>query len=151
MIGRRGFVGLIAASPVLLAAGAAQAQTAEIYAEGGVAMDGHDPVALFNDGAPAQGLAAHTVTWKGAEWRFSSAANADLFENDPQAYAPQYGGWCAYAVSRNYTAPTVPEAWSIVSGKLYLNFSLGVRRIWQRDIEGNITAANANWPGVLDG
>ena len=68
---------------------------------------------------------------------------------DPEAFAPQYGGYCAFAASNNYIAPTDPEAWSIYEGKLYLNFSTSVRRRWERDIPGHIAAANANWPDVL--
>jgi hypothetical protein len=89
------------------------------------------------------------VTWQGAAWRFASAENRERFEADPVAYAPQYGGWCAWAVAEGYTASTVPEAWKIVDGRLYLNYSRGVQRRWERDIPGNIARADANWPGVL--
>ena len=65
-------------------------------------------------------------------------------------YAPQFGGYCAYAVSQGYTARTVAEAWSVVDDKLYLNYSLGVRKRWKKDIAGHIAAANKNWPEVLN-
>ena len=84
-----------------------------------------------------------------ATWRFSSEENRAAFAANPEAYAPQYGGYCAYAVSQGYTASTTPEAWTIVEDKLYLNFSTSVRRRWERDIPGHIAAANANWPDVL--
>ena len=87
--------------------------------------------------------------WRGATWHFASDANRALFEADPLAFAPQYGGWCAWAVAEGYTASTVPDAWSIVDGRLYLNFSRSVQRRWERDIPGNIARADANWPGVL--
>ena len=87
--------------------------------------------------------------WKGATWRFASAANRTAFEMNPKAYAPQYGGYCAYAVSRGYTAKIEPDAWRIVDGKLYLNYSRSVRTHWAADVPGNIAKANANWPAVL--
>ncbi|MEM6423149.1 MAG: YHS domain-containing (seleno)protein, partial [Pseudomonadota bacterium] len=106
-------------------------------------------VAYFVQGGPKPGRAAHAATWNGTTWHFASAENRERFLADPAVYAPQYGGYCAWAVSRGYTAPTVPEAWEIVDNRLYLNFSLGVRARWRRDIPGNIARANANWPGVL--
>lgn len=121
----------------------------EVFASGGVAINGYDPVSYFTEGKPIAGDPAHVVTWKGAEWRFSNAGNAALFAEAPEDYAPQFGGYCAYAVSEGYTAKTEPEAWSIENGKLYLNYSLRVRRIWNRDIPGHIARGEANWPGVL--
>ena len=149
-ITRRHLFTLALAGPVVGAfAPRAMAATPEVYAEGGVAVDGSDVVAYFTQGAPVAGDPAITHEYMGATWHFSSAANRDLFAADPAAYAPQYGGYCAYAVSQGYTAPTVPEAWSIVDDKLYLNFSTSVRSRWERDIPAHIAAADANWPAVL--
>ena len=117
---------------------------------GSVAIDGTDPVAYFKESKPVQGSSDHEVEWNGATWRFASAENKAAFEQDPEAYAPQYGGYCAWAVSQGYTASTVPEAWKIVDGKLYLNYSKGVQATWEQNIPGNIQSANANWPAVLD-
>ena len=139
----------IAAPAVAAFAPTAMAATPEIYAEGGIAIDGTDAVAYFTEGKPVAGDEAITFDYMGATWRFSSEANRDAFAADPAAYAPQYGGYCAYAVSQGYTASTTPEAWTIVEDKLYLNFSTSVRRRWERDIPGHIAAANANWPDVL--
>lgn len=150
MITRRSLLIAASAAPLAaLATGPAFAATPEIYAEGGIAIDGSDAVAYFTDGAPVAGSAEHELTWKGTTWRFSSEANRAAFEADPQAYAPQFGGYCAFAVAQGYTAPTVPEAWTVYEGKLYLNFSRRVQRRWERDIPGNIALGNANWPGVL--
>lgn len=147
---RRHSLALLASAPVLLNAGIAKASaTPPVYNESGIAIDGTDPVAYFTRNAPVAGKPSITLDWNGATWRFDSADNRAAFADNPEAYAPQYGGYCAYAVSRNYTAPTVPEAWRIVDGKLYLNFSLRVRKIWERDIPGRIAAADRNWPGVL--
>lgn len=148
---RRTVLTLFAAAPVaVMTAQVAHAQgTLPVYTEGGIAIDGSDPVAYFTEGAPTAGDPDITYDWNGATWRFASAANRDAFAADPEAYAPQYGGYCAYAVSEGYTASTVPEAWRIVDGKLYLNFSRGIQRRWERDIPGRIAAGDANWPDVL--
>ncbi|MEJ6404499.1 YHS domain-containing (seleno)protein [Yoonia sp. 2307UL14-13] len=124
--------------------------TPTIYAEGGIAIDGTDPVAYFTESAPVAGDPSITHDWNGATWRFANAENRDTFAADPEAYAPQYGGYCAWAVSEGYTASTVPEAWKIVDGRLYLNFSRRIQRRWERDIPGRIASADANWPDVLN-
>ena len=126
----------------------AQASPVPVFAENGVAIRGADPVAYFTVGQPVQGSEQFTHTWQGATWQFSSAENRDLFIANPQQYAPQYGGFCAYAVAQGYTAPIEPEAWSIVNGKLYLNFNLSVRQRWEGDIPGYIAKADQNWPAA---
>ena len=113
-----------------------------------VALRGFDPVAYFSQGQPVKGEAALTYAWAGATWRFSSARSREAFKMDPARYAPQYGGYCAWAVSRGYTAEIDPEAWKIVDGKLYLNYSKSVRKQWEGDIPGNIEKANRHWPGL---
>lgn len=151
MTTRRSLLAFALAAPAAgVLARAARAGTAPVYAEDGIAIDGTDPVAYFTEGRPVEGSAAHELAWRGATWRFSSEANRAAFEADPEAYAPQYGGWCAWAVAEGYTASTVPNAWRIVDGKLYLNFSRGVQRRWERDVPGNIARADANWPAVLE-
>lgn len=122
-----------------------------VYNESGAAIRGYDPVAYFTRNKPVEGSAEHTADYKGVQWRFASAENRDLFAADPEKYAPQYGGYCAWAVSNNYTASTDPHAWSIKDGKLYLNFSKFVRTRWAIDKAGNIAKADANWPGLRDG
>ena len=73
-----------------------------------------------------------------------------MFAANPEKYAPQYGGYCAWAVSQGYTASTDPEAWKIVDGKLYLNYSKSVQLTWEQDAAGNIAAADENWLTVLN-
>ena len=82
----------------------------------------------------------------GAKWYFASAANRDAFAKNSQKYAPQFGGYCAWAVSQGYTAGIDPEAWKIVDGKLYLNYSKSVQKMWEQDVPGNIRKGNENWP-----
>jgi YHS domain-containing protein len=129
----------------------AMAVSPEIFADAktGVAINGYDPVAYFTQNMPVEGSEQFNYSWKGAKWLFSSEENKNLFAAEPQKYAPQYGGYCAYAVSRGSIAPTDPQAFSIVDDKLYLNFSLSVRKRWSKDIAGNIAKADKNWPDVL--
>ena len=121
-----------------------------IFTTGDGAIRGYDPVAYFTEGSPTKGRDQHTFEWKGATFKFASTETLALFEANPEKYVPQYGGYCAYAVSKGATASTDPDAWTIVEGKLYLNYSLGVRKRWREDIPGHIAAANKNWPGVLN-
>ncbi|MEL6471046.1 MAG: YHS domain-containing (seleno)protein [Cyanobacteria bacterium J06623_4] len=117
--------------------------------DAGLAIRGTDPVAYFTEGAAISGRPEFAYSWRNATWQFASAENRDLFAANPEQYAPQYGGFCAWAVSEGYTASIDPEAWRIVDGRLYLNYSQGVQRQWEQDIPGNISRADANWPGVL--
>ncbi|WP_316015916.1 YHS domain-containing (seleno)protein [Roseobacter sp. HKCCA0434] len=116
----------------------------------GGAIRGYDPVACFTEGAAVQGSRAFTSEHDGATWRFSSAENKALFDADPTAYAPQYGGYCAWAAAEGYTAPVDPEQWTIVDDKLYLNYSAEIQSRWETDIPGFIARADANWPSILD-
>ncbi len=126
------------------------AATPPVFATDGIAIHGTDPVAYFTESKAVDGSDAFTFDWMGATWRFASAENRDLFAANPTDYAPQFGGYCAYAASKGAIATSVPEAWTIYNGKLYLNFSLGVRTIWRKDIPGNIAKAEGFWPGILD-
>ena len=124
-------------------------QPARHLGRGGLALDGYDVVAYFVDSKAVKGDPRFEFTWDGARWRFVSAEHRDRFAADPQQYAPQYGGYCAYAVSQGHTASADPEQWSVVNGRLYVNYSASVRATWERDTPGYITKADANWPGVL--
>jgi YHS domain-containing protein len=115
-----------------------------------LAVSGYDPVAYFKDNKPVEGDSAYEYEWNGVTWRFASQANLDAFKASPEAYAPQFGGYCAWAVSQGYTASATPEAWRIVDGKLYLNYSKGVQATWEQDVPGNIAKADENWPKVLE-
>ena len=125
---------------------AAPALAAKLNLSSGVAIQGYDPVAYVTEGAAVGGDAGITAKHDGATYQFASAANRDTFLSDPARYAPQYGGFCAYAVSKGYTAPIDPQAFSVVDNKLYLNFSKSVRGLWSEDIPGNIKKGDANWP-----
>lgn len=153
-LSRRRFAGLVMAGGLTAAAlvSARPALAIEpVFTRRGLAIRGYDPVAYFTDGKPVKGKAEFTSEHEGAVWRFASAANRDAFAADPLRYAPQYGGYCAWAVSEGYTASTDPDAWKIVDDKLYLNYSRSVQRRWERDIPGRIAKADTNWPQIKAG
>lgn len=116
----------------------------------GLAIKGYDPVAYFTLGKPAKGLNNYELEWKGARWRFVNQDHLERFKAAPDQYAPQYGGYCAWAVAQGKTAGIDPDRWKIVDGKLYLNYNKKVQERWEADIPGFIQKANANWPGVLN-
>jgi len=127
----------------------ALAQKPTVFSDRNGAIRGHDPVAYFDQKGPVKGLKQFSNAWRGATWYFASAENRDKFAAEPERYAPRYGGYCAYAVSQGYTADIDPAAWSIVDGRLYLNYSLRIRERWRKDIPGYIQKGDANWPAVL--
>jgi len=124
----------------------------KIYSSGGKAIEGYDPVAYFTDSKPVKGNSATAYEWKGTTWQFANAANRDAFIAMPEKYAPQYGGHCAWAVSQGYTAGTDPDAWKIVDGKLYLNYSKSIQRRWLSGGTAKlISAGDKNWPELEKG
>ena len=137
---------ILAAAPTAAQAGTAPISTGVFNRS---AVSGYDPVAYFTEGKPVKGNKSFSTTYQGATWLFSSAANRDLFVKNPAAYAPQFGGYCAWAVSKGYTAPSDPNAWKIVDNKLYLNYDKDIQEKWSKDIPGNIKAGDKNWPVIL--
>ena len=131
-----------------------------IYEKGGYAIEGRDTVAYFDldaadldaDGLPnpksVEVDPQYSVDYQGATWIFSSQENLDKFNAEPAKYAPAYNGYCAYAAAKGSLAKTNPDAWRIIDGKLYLNFSSSVQRRWVKDIPGHISQANDNWAGL---
>lgn len=125
-------------------------ETSPIYAESDLAIRGTDPVAYFTDGRPTAGLAHFSLYWQDVEWRFASAENRQAFKDDPAAYAPQYGGFCAWAVAaKGKLYSTQPTNWSLVDGKLYLNFNDDIQARWEADIPGFIAEGDRRWPEIL--
>ena len=134
----------------LILSGAALAQKAPVFSDSSGAIRGYDPVAYFTQGRPVKGSPELTHQWKGATWRFASAENRERFAAAPEKYAPQYGGYCAYGVASGYAVKIEPDAWSVVDGKLYLNYDRSVQKSWQSDVPGYIRKADVNWPRVLE-
>lgn len=119
-----------------------------VHAENQIAIQGYDVVGYFTQGKALRGDSSYTYAWNGVMWRFISDAHRQLFSADPQKYAPQYGGWCAYGASKGYKARTDPMAWTITDGKLYLNYSTEVRTTWLKDAESRIKKANMYWSSL---
>lgn len=121
-----------------------------IYTRSGLAVGGYDPVAYFTESKPRKGAAAHSLKWHGATWRFKSTENKALFESNPEKYAPQYGGYCAYAMASGDFVSTNPKAWDIYNGKLYLNYNSIIWAVWNRDKNGYVTRADKRFPANLN-
>ena len=135
--------------PLIAAAPAAQAEP-PIYTGvfSNIALQGHDPVAYFAEGKPVKGDEAFSTEYMGAQFRFASAANRDAFLADPQAYAPQYGGYCAWAMADGKHAKGDARHWRIVDGKLYLNYNKSIQKKWDADIPGFIERADTKWSDI---
>ena len=113
------------------------------------ALDGYDAVAYFTEGLPTKGSSEFETEWRGATWRFSSREHQEAFQSDPERYAPQYGGYCAYAIANGVTAPGDPQVWRIVDEKLFLNVNESVGALWAKDIPGYIAQADKSWPLLI--
>lgn len=129
----------------------AYAEKAPVYTGflSNTAAQGYDVVAYFTDGAPVKGNKEFATEYNGAVFQFSSQANLDAFFAEPSAYAPQYGGYCAWAISQGYTAKGDASYWAIVDGKLYLNYNKKVQSDWDQNRSEFIAGADKNWPSVL--
>lgn len=142
----------LAAAPLALVfASRARAQETSICIRDGLAIGGADPVAYFTDGAMVPGQPDHAVIWRGAVWHFARPDTMAAFEMDPTLYCPQYGGFCANAMSHGVRSPGHPASWLVHGGGLYLCSSPLALRRFARDIDTSIAAAQANWPALQDG
>lgn len=144
MIRRR----LIAASTlaVLTLSSPLAARAGEYFEKDGLALRGHDPVAYFKEHRPVPGRAEFTAQHRGSTFRFASQANRDAFVADPAKYAPQYGGFCAFGMASGYKAAIDPAAFSVVDGRLYLNYNRDIQKQWSADTPGFIAKADRHWP-----
>ena len=140
----------IAAAAALFAFQTASADVATATDDNDVILAGYDAVAYFTEGKPVKGDDNFSTEYKDAEWFFSSQANLDAFLADPDRYVPQYGGYCAWAVSQGYTASGDPLQWSVVDDRLFLNYDASVQATWNADRANFIKQADKNWPKVLN-
>jgi YHS domain-containing protein len=141
------FLARLAMSAIIVL-GFTTAKAGEFYEKDGVAIKGYDPVAYFIENKPVKGLPEYKAEHKGSIFHFASKVNLAAFQADPAKYAPQYHGFCAFGTARGYKAATDPAAFTIVDGKLYLNYNEEVRRQWKTDIPGFVAKADKNWPVV---
>jgi YHS domain-containing protein len=119
------------------------------YEDSGIAVRGYDTVAYYTLGKPAEGNDAFATDWMGAKWRFSSQQHLDLFVANPEKYAPQFGGYCAYGVAVGNLVKIEADLWDIVDDKLYLNFNEDLQEKWRKDIPGFIVKANDKFDRLL--
>jgi YHS domain-containing protein len=115
-----------------------------------LAIKGYDPVAYFTEEKPVQGSSQFTAEHLGATYYFSSAQHQSLFQGDPNKYAPQYGGYCAFGVSKEYKFDIDPEAWAVVDDKLYLNLNKKVQDRWVPNKDELIVDADTIWTQIVD-
>lgn len=127
---------------------APQANAGEFFERNGVAIDGFDPVAYFTEKKPTKGNQSFSSQYKESTFHFSNAANRDMFAANPEKFAPQYDGFCAYGVSQGAKVKIEGDLWAVVDGKLYLNYDEGVQATWVKDIPGYIKTADKKWPDV---
>jgi hypothetical protein len=141
-------------APLLVAgalAGTATAPGAEghgVFSKGGIAIAGYDAVIYFRENRAAKGKMDHALMWRGATWLFVSDETMEAFEMNPKGFAPQYGGYCAFAAANGQRAPSDPEIFTVHAGKLYLNSSASVRDLWMDQSEENISTADQNWAAL---
>ncbi len=151
------FLGLLLGlNSVVLADSPAQINT---YGEGGglfsdppltgVAIKGYDTVAYFKQSKPVKGSDSFVTDWRGAKWKFASQKNLAAFKENPEKFAPQFGGYCAYGVAQGSTVKIEPDQWSVVDGKLYLNYDADVSKKWKKDQAKYIIDANKKFPDLI--
>lgn len=116
----------------------------------GVAIHGYDPVAYFTDNKAVKGDAKFESSYKGAKYHFASDEHKKLFDATPEKYAPQFGGYCGWAVSNNDTADIDPEAFTIMDGRLILQYSKSILNKWNKDPQGRLAKADVNWPKLVE-
>ena len=114
----------------------------------GFMIRGYDPVAYFTEGRPVPGHPDISVEYGGAKYLFSSAANRDAFNANPEKYAPQYGGYCAFGVSEGKKFDIDPASWRIVDDKLYVNLNPVVLEMWGADTKNYLQKSEKNWPKI---
>ncbi len=134
----------------MLLMNSALAASPQVNPEGDAAIQGYDVMAYWNQEKAVQGNPDISFEYKDATWHFVSAENRDKFAADPEKYAPQYGGYCAYAAAKGSVVGIDVNAWSIHNDKLYLNYNKAVRAIWSLDEDGYIAKGDANWPKILE-
>jgi YHS domain-containing protein len=116
--------------------------------ESNIAVEGYDPVSFFQENNPIKGSQTWSTEYRGAAWYFSSEENLNLFTNNPNKYAPAYGGYCAWAMNEGKLAPGKPKHWDIIEGRLYLNYSSSTRKKFLADLDSMISTADTKWPEI---
>ena len=116
----------------------------------GLGLKGYDPVAYFTENRPVMGNPQFVSTYNGVRYQFASAANKSAFDANPSKYEPQFGGFCAYAASEGHTAKIEPDAFEVLNGRLLLQYDRDIRERFDKDSQGRIKKADANWPAIVE-
>jgi YHS domain-containing protein len=150
LISRRALLGLGLVAAVVVVAVATLTVRGDppppnISGSDNLAIKGYDAVAYFTEGRAVEGKSEFRHSWEGASWQFSSASNRDVFAASPDRYAPQYGGFCSLGVAKGVVVTADPEAWTIVDGKLYMQYSLEARERWRENPQAYIALSEDNW------
>ena len=143
------FTALVLVGLLALAASPARAGDA-VFQKDGLAIRGYDPVAYSTEGRAVRGDEHWTLDWSGAHWRFASEENRARFAAAPERWAPQFGGFCAWAMSQGFKSSTMPEAFRVLDGRLYLLYSKSVLERWEPQAKTLIPIAEANWTRLWD-
>ncbi len=134
--------------PLVLLCIASFAQQGEVFSTDKGAIKGYDPVAFFTESKAIKGSDEFTYEWNGATWHFASKQNKEAFMANPEKYAPQYGGYCAYGTAGGHKAPTETDTWTVVDNKLYFNYNQKVKEGWTKDQATLIKKADEQWPRI---
>lgn len=114
-------------------------------ASDGIAISGYDTVGYFTEGRAMKGSPEFEYTWQDAKWLFATSEHRDLFAQDPERYAPRFGGFCTGAMSLGLARLANPENWSIIDGKLYMNMTRGGRDRLRASPDSTIDKAEETW------
>lgn len=136
---------------IAIAAGNGFSQSKHFNAKKGIAIEGYDPVSYFTE-TPKKGKESFSHAHQGVTYLFYNDENRQKFIKNPEKYAPEYGGWCAYAIGETGKKVKVdPKTFKIKDGKLYLfyNFS-GYNTLddWNKNEEALLKSADANWKKI---
>ncbi len=137
---------LLALVTSMLISAAVGGELVNVAGASGIALSGYDPVAFFTEHKAVNGDPGITAKHDGASFLFASKSNRKLFNRNPEKYAPQYGGFCAFGASVNALFPVDISTWQIRNGKLYLNLNQEILKAFNKDLNGAIAKANKNWP-----
>ena len=120
-----------------------------VWQESGVAIMGYDPVSYFLNHRAEKGSKQYQLHWRGATWLFTTASNREIFNDNPEAFAPQYGGYSAHGVANGYLVKIDPNSWAVVEGKLYLNYKEKFHRHWLNDSVNLIDLADQHYMDLV--
>lgn len=118
--------------------------------EQGLGLRGYDPVAYFSLGVPTAGDPAFAASHDGVTYYFASAEHMARFTEEPEAYAPAFGGFCQFGVALAKKLDGDPEVWRVADGQLFVYAYPDAKAGFLQDIPGNTAKADATWPKIMN-